>query len=305
MNRSRERSSARSTPPGPAVLPPDLEEAIERVVRAALQEDLGGGDLTGELILNPQMYGRGHIVARRPGVMAGFAAARQVFRMIDPTLSVTARKGEGASFEVDETLVELEGSIASIVAGERTALNLLQRLCGIATETARYVAELAGTGVTLLDTRKTTPGLRLLEKYAVRMGGGVNHRRGLYDAVLIKENHLRAVGGVREALERVRRALPTGERPCPITVEVTNHTQIEEAIAGGADWLLLDNMSLEQLADSVALARRLSSRPIKLEASGGITLETVRAVASAGVDAVSVGALTHSVKAIDLSLLLK
>lgn len=281
------------------------DDLLDRIVKAALEEDLGSGDITSRLTLSPRSVSEGIISAREEGVLAGIPAAERVFLHVDPRVVLTAMVEEGASFRSGEILAVVAGPTAAILSGERVALNLLQRLCGIATLTARYVQEVAGTGVTLLDTRKTTPGLREMEKYAVRMGGGANHRMGLYDAVLIKENHIQAAGGISEAMERVTAGLTGDEPRYLVTIEAATLQQVREAVDAGADRVLLDNMTVEQMREAVALVRERAEDAVEIEASGGITLRTIREVAGSGVDFISVGALTHSVRAIDISLLLR
>jgi len=282
-----------------AQLPP---LALERIVTAALQEDLPWGDLTTESLFPSSLQARGEVVAKRPGILAGVPVLEAVFRRLDPGVRVTGQCPEGAEVEPGQGVVVVVGDARALLAGERVALNFLGRLSGIATLTRRYVQAVAGLPCRIVDTRKTTPGLRILEKYAVRVGGGANHRFGLSDGVLVKDNHLsllRREGiSLREGLARIRSRVPHGMR---IQVEVTGLEQVEEALAAGADALLLDNMDLQTLREAVALC---GGRALT-EASGGITLETVRAVAETGVDLISVGALTHSAPALDLSLELR
>lgn len=260
-------------------------------VRAWLVEDIGDGDRTTEAIVAPGSRCVASLLLRETGVVSGLAVCESVFRDLDPQVSFEPRCADGETVEPGE-LAHLEGAAAAILGGERLALNLLGRLSGIATLTRRYVDAVAGTGATILDTRKTTPGLRALEKSAVRHGGGCNHRFGLYDAILIKENHLRLAGGIREAVGRARLD------GLPVEVECETRAEVGEALAAGADRILLDNMTPLQLAEAVALA----GGKAELEASGGITLEMVGAVAETGVDFISVGALTHSARALDVSL---
>jgi len=266
---------------------------IEELVAAALAEDLGEGDVTTAAVVPRGMRARAWIVAKEPLVLAGMAVAERVFARVDPTLTFAARHWDGDRVAAGGTVAEIEGEAASILGAERTALNFLQHLSGIATLTAAYVAAVAGFRVVILDTRKTLPGLRLLEKAAVRAGGGSNHRMGLYDAVLIKDNHIALAGGVAEAVRRAR-ARSAG----PVEIEVSTPAQVEAALAAGAEILLLDNMDAETLEAAVRAAR---GRAV-LEASGNMTLERIRAVAAAGVDRISVGALTHSAPAADLAL---
>ncbi len=260
-------------------------------VRAWLAEDVGDGDRTTAAVIVPDLPCSASLLLKEPGVVSGLSTTEAVFRELDPDLRFDMRCVDGDRLEPCE-LARLEGRAAAILGGERVALNLLGRLSGIATLTRRYVDAVAGTGVTILDTRKTTPGLRALEKEAVRHGGATNHRLGLDDGILIKENHLRLAGGIRAAVERARLD------GAAVEVECETLGEVGEALAAGADRILLDNMPVAQLAAAVALA----AGSAELEASGGITLDTVRPVAETGVDFISVGALTHSARALDVSL---
>lgn len=272
---------------------------VNRIVSQALAEDLPWGDVTSDTLIPTEQQGTGQIEAREAGVLAGLPVARAVFAQVDPALRFTARVDDGARLEPGQVIAEIRGSLRSLLRGERVALNFLQRLSGIATATRRYVQEIDGCPARVVDTRKTTPGLRPLEKYAVRVGGGNNHRYCLSDAVLIKDNHLAALRlrGINlvDALKDLRQRIPH-----TVTVEVEAETleQVRDALAGGADTILLDNMAPTRLAEAVQL---VDHRALT-EASGGITLETIRAVAETGVDLISVGALTHSVRALDLGL---
>jgi nicotinate-nucleotide pyrophosphorylase (carboxylating) len=269
-------------------------EAVDRVVRAALAEDLGDGDRTTDGLGPPDAQCRAEVILEEPGVVCGVPAARAVFEALDADVRIEVFVEEGARVtHVPVGLVELEGAARAILSGERTALNLLGRLCGIATLTARYLDLVAGTGVTILDTRKTTPGLRALEKYAVRCGGGTNHRAGLYDAILVKENHLRLAGGIEAAITALGE--PNG---IPVEIEVETFDQVAEAVAAGVGLILLDNMT----PDEVGRAVEFVAGRARLEASGGISLATVRAYAETGVDFISVGALTHSARSLHVSL---
>ncbi len=267
--------------------------ALEAVVRAALAEDVGDGDLTTEAIVPALERCRAELVLEEPGVVCGVPAAASVFTTLEPGIAVELLAGEGTHVPASTVLARLEGPARAVLTGERSALNLLGRLCGIATLTARYVELVEGTGTTILDTRKTTPGLRALEKYAVRCGGGTNHRAGLYDGILIKENHLRIAGGIRAALD----ALGVREG-FPAEVETETLDEVAEALEAGAARILLDNMSVAQVAAAVELA----GGRVPLEASGGISLATVRAYAETGVEFISIGALTHSARALAVSL---
>jgi nicotinate-nucleotide pyrophosphorylase (carboxylating) len=277
-------------------------EAIVSLVRTALDEDVGAGDWTTLWTVPTEARAEGRIFAREAGVIAGTDVVREVFRQVDPEVAVRVVRPDGEPVAAGDDVVHLSGPARALLTGERVALNFLQRLSGVATLTRRYVQAVEGTGVRILDTRKTTPGMRWLEKEAVRSGGGTNHRFGLHDMVLIKENHIAAAGGIAAAVGGVRSRNATG---LEIEVEVTSEGELEEALSSGVPRILLDNMDPGRLRACVARVHaRGGERPL-LEASGGITLETVRSFAETGVDFISVGALTHSVPALDLSLLLK
>lgn len=284
---------------GQAALPRLPRPLLRRLAEAALEEDLGAGDLTTELVVPAGAVARGRIVAREAGVLAGLPLAAAVFRAADPEARLEERAADGDRIEPAEVVLTVHGDARAVLGAERAALNFLQRLSGIATHTARFVEAVRGTGARVVDTRKTTPGLRTLEKYAVRCGGGRNHRFGLGDGFLLKDNHralLRRSGrSVAAAVEAARERLP---HTVPVEVEVDDLEQLVEALEAGADAVLLDNFPPERLREAVEIAR---GRAL-LEASGGVTLGTVRAVAETGVDLVSVGALTHSAPALDLAL---
>jgi nicotinate-nucleotide pyrophosphorylase (carboxylating) len=265
-------------------------------VARALAEDVGPGDVTTEATVEARAWARAVITQKAPGVLFGFEVTEAVFTALDPAVSIERLAPEGEWREGGPVL-GLEGSARALLTAERTALNFLGHLSGVATLAARYVREVAGTGARILDTRKTTPGLRALEKAAVAAGGATNHRAGLSDAVLIKENHISHAGGIAEAVRRARAAAPD----LPLEVEARALAEVDEALEAGAPWILLDNMSVPELREAVL---RVGGRA-KLEASGGITLETVRDAAATGVDFISVGALTHSAPALDLSLILE
>jgi nicotinate-nucleotide pyrophosphorylase (carboxylating) len=271
-------------------------DTLERVAFAALAEDLGEGDVTTEATVRADATGSADLVVREPGIVCGLGIAEAVFRVLDPDLRFERLVDEGAAVAAGTAVARVAGPERAILTGERTALNFLARLSGIATLTRRYVDAVEGTSAAILDTRKTTPGLRALEKHAVACGGGRNHRFRLDDGVLVKDNHLRAAGSVATAVERLRAATPLS-----VEVECDTLEQVEEALAAGADAILLDNMTPDRLRAAVALAGGRA----RLEASGGVTLENVRAVAETGVDEISVGALTHSVRSLDVSLELK
>lgn len=269
---------------------------VERIVRQALQEDIGLGDITTQATVEAGTPARAQLVAKEAFVLSGIAVAEEVFRQLDRRVAFEALKLDGESLQQGEVLAWIKGDAASLLQGERVALNLLQRMSGIASLTARFVAAVAGTGATIVDTRKTTPGLRALEKYSVRMGGGKNHRTSLYDGVLIKENHIAAAGGIAVAIERARDRVA---HVMKIEIETRDLQEVAEALAAGADIILLDNMSPDQLREAVAL---VDCRALT-EASGGVNLESVREIAETGVDLISVGALTHSFRAVDISML--
>jgi nicotinate-nucleotide pyrophosphorylase (carboxylating) len=272
------------------------DSLIAPVVRMALAEDLGrAGDVTAQACIPPDARMRGVFAARQAGVMAGGACVRIAVLEMDPGASVTIRIADGEAFEAGAVLVEVEANAHALLAAERTALNLLGRLCGIATLTRTYVQAVAGTGARIADTRKTTPGLRALEKHAVACGGGLNHRFGLDDAILIKDNHFAVCGGVGEAVRRARAFAP---HLMKVEVEVDGLDQLDAALAERPDVVMLDNFSLTDLSEAV---RRAKGRAV-LEASGGVNLTTVRAIAETGVDVISVGALTHSVAQLDVGL---
>ncbi len=272
---------------------------LERVVAAALREDLPWGDLTTEPLFPEPLRACAEVLAKRPGVIAGIPVLEAVFRQLSPEVRTRPEVADGAEVEKGQVVAVVEGDGRALLAGERVALNFLSHLSGVATLTRRYVQAVAGLPCRIVDTRKNTPGLRVLEKYAVRVGGGANHRFGLSDGVLVKDNHLALLKrqglSLRQAVQRLRARVPHGIR---IQVEVTDLDQVDEAVEAGADALLFDNMDLPTLRQAVARCRGR----VLTEASGGITLETVRAVAETGVDLISVGALTHSAPALDLSL---
>jgi nicotinate-nucleotide pyrophosphorylase (carboxylating) len=273
------------------------EATVSEVVARALAEDVGVGDVTTAATVPEDARARALITQKAPGVVFGLDVAAEAFRALDPAIAIEALTAEGAWRENGGPVLALEGSARAILTAERTALNFLQRLSGVATMAARCVRAVEETGATILDTRKTTPGMRALEKAAVAAGGATNHRFGLFDAILIKENHAALAGGVGEAVRKARAYAPA----LPLEVECRTPAEVDEALAAGAPMLLLDNMSVDELRDAV---RRVDGRA-KLEASGGVTLDTLRAVAGTGVNFISVGAITHSAPALDLSLLLE
>jgi len=286
-----DRSNAR-----PAVLKPG---DIELQVASALREDIGSGDVTAALAPVGQQA-RGAVVTREDAVLCGRAWAIEVFRQLDPTLVLNWHADDGALLKAGQSVFELHGSARPILTGERTALNFLQTLSATATETRRYVEAIAGTGCTILDTRKTLPGMRIAQKYAVRCGGARNHRLGLHDMVLIKENHVAAAGSVAGAIAAARSAAPGVK----IEVEVESLAEFEEALSAGPDIVMLDDFTPADMRAAVARNRE-RGRLVELEASGGVSLATARAIAETGVDYISVGALTKNIRAIDLSLRLE
>jgi nicotinate-nucleotide pyrophosphorylase (carboxylating) len=268
-------------------------DTLERIVHAALAEDIGAGDVTTEATVSADAVGTAELLVKESGVVCGLRAAEITFLALDPDIRFESLVQDGDRVEPPAVVARVTGSERAILTGERVALNLLGRLSGIATLTRSYVDAVEGTVAAVLDTRKTTPGLRALEKHAVAAGGGRNHRFGLDDAVLIKDNHLRAAGSIAAAVELVRAASDLS-----IEVECETLAQVGEALAVGVDAILLDNMTTAQLRDAVAV----TSGRARLEASGGVTLDTIRAVAETGVDEISVGALTHSARSLDVSL---
>lgn len=271
---------------------------LERSLRAWLEEDIGMGDVTTMTTIPAESQAKGIIHVKDEGIIAGLSVAEAVFTLVDPQLRFEAKVNDGAAARYGTVIAEVSGSTRSILLGERLALNLLQRMSGIATRTRQFVDRLEGLPVRLVDTRKTTPGHRMLEKYAVRIGGGHNHRFGLYDAVMIKDNHIKGAGGIREAIVAARAQIP---HTMKIEVEVETFEQLEEALAAGPDIVMLDNMSPEQM--SQAVQRMKSQAPhIMVEASGNVTLDAVRGIAQSGVDVISVGRLTYSVQSLDISL---
>ncbi len=271
--------------------------ALFSQISAFLAEDLGRGDITTQACVGRNARARGRFLAKEPMVIAGLEAAEAVFSTLDTQQQIEAFVSDGEEIEAGKIIARTSGFADVLLAGERVALNLLQRLSGVATLTRKFVRAVEGTDAVIVDTRKTTPGLRMLEKYAVSVGGGRNHRFGLDDGVLIKDNHIAMAGGVGAAVERARDTVGHLHK---IEIEVSTERDLEEAIASGADILLLDNQTPEETARLVKRARELKAE-ITLESSGGITIENVRAYAEAGVDLISIGALTHSARAVDIS----
>lgn len=271
-----------------------VTDEIRRVVRNALAEDVGSGDVTSSSIVPAAIWLEGEFVVKAPGIIAGLAVVGEVFRQVDDRISYSPLVEEGTPVSVGDVVARVEGRGPGVLAAERVALNFLQRMSGIASMARRYVDAVAGTRAAILDTRKTAPGLRVLDKLAVSLGGGTNHRFGLYDMVLIKDNHITAAGGIAQAVERARQSTSG----LAIEVEVESLAQLDEALAAGVDRIMLDNMSLDLMRAAV----RRTAGAVELEASGGITFDSVAQVAETGVDFISVGALTHSVRALDVSL---
>ena len=276
-----------------------VDEGTIRLIDLALAEDIGAGDWTTQWTVTARARARAEIIAKAEGTLAGLAAARAVFHRLDPRIQWESGLDDGATVKPELVVCRIKGPARAVLSGERVALNFLQRLSGIATSTRRFVDAVDGTGARILDTRKTTPGWRALEKAAVRAGGGVNHRTGLYDAVLIKENHIALAGSVAETVARVAEQ---NARKLAVTIEVRSIDELDQALDAGATRILLDNFELDALREAVRRRKGRGRKAPRLEASGNITLERVRAVAETGVDEISVGALTHSATALDFSL---
>ncbi|MEA2013949.1 MAG: carboxylating nicotinate-nucleotide diphosphorylase [Thermodesulfobacteriota bacterium] len=271
---------------------------LKELIRAALDEDIGSGDLTASSILTGGETGTAQVVSKGKTIVAGIDVFGEVFHVLDSSLGFEAYFCDGQPVEKGNDIACISGGLKNILLAERVALNLFQRMCGIATMTHRYVEEVKGTGVRILDTRKTTPNLRTLEKYAVKTGGGCNHRFGLYDGVIIKDNHISVAGGISNAVKKVVENVPPTVK---IEVETKNLQEVEEALASGADIIMLDNMGTGEMTKAVSL---IAGRAL-IEASGNVTLLNVKEIAQTGVDFISVGALTHSVSAADISLVFK
>ncbi|WP_372680048.1 carboxylating nicotinate-nucleotide diphosphorylase [Desulfosarcina sp.] len=267
----------------------------DELIQLALEEDIGPGDITTDNLVGPDTRGKGAIIAKQDLVVAGLQVAEKVFQALDPKIDFNALYADGDRIPAGSTLVRIDGTLGTLLKGERTALNFLQRLSGIATQARTFVGEVAGTGVKLVDTRKTTPGWRVLEKYAVRMGGAHNHRMGLYDGVLIKDNHIAVAGGIINAVKKVRQQ---ASHLVKVEVEAATVEEVKEALAAGADVIMLDNMDLDQIRHAV----RLIDKKALVEASGNVTRGRLKKLAQTGVDLISIGALTHSAVAVDLSM---
>ena len=268
---------------------------IDKIIDSALEEDLGPGDITTEALVDLSVNGEARLIAKEEIILAGIGVFSRVFSRLDPEIVVETKYRDGEAVSNGEDIGMVKGSMRGILSGERTALNFLQRLSGIATLTRKYVERTDSSKVRVIDTRKTTPGLRILEKYAVRRGGGFNHRFGLFDGILIKDNHIAVAGSIAKALARIKGRVPHTLR---IEVEVEDIKGVEEAIGAGADAILLDNMSLKEMREAVSIA----GGRVLLEASGGITLESIEEVSKIGIDLISVGAITHSARSVDISL---
>jgi len=271
-----------------------ITEEIKQIIERALEEDIGSGDVTSRAIIPPDTQLSGNLIAKMQGVVAGLEIVGEVFAQVDEKIIYTPLRGDGTAVTKGDIIARVEGRGPSILTAERVALNFLQRMSGIATATRIFVEAVSGTKAKILDTRKTAPGLRVLDKLAVKLGSGHNHRFGLYDMVLIKDNHIRAAGSIAEAVRRVREKT----KNIAIEVEVATLAQLDEALPLEVDRIMLDNMGVDEMAEAV---RRTAGR-VELEASGNISLENIREVAATGVDFISVGALTHSVKGLDISL---
>lgn len=271
---------------------------IDMIIDNALAEDIHTGDITTLAVVREGRNARAILKAKEPMLLAGIKVAARVFQRLDERIVFTALFDEGRRLAKGDIIAEIHGEASMLLQGERVALNLLQRMCGIATITDRYVEAVRGTKARVVDTRKTTPGLRVLEKYAVRVGGGMNHRTGLYDGVLIKENHIAAAGGITEAVQRARSYIP---HTLKIEIETETLEQVVEALAAGADIIMLDNMDVPTMCEAVA---KINGKAL-VEASGGVNLDSIRSIAETGVDIISVGALTHSARAVDISMLLE
>jgi len=279
-------------------------ESLEAIVARALREDVGEGDFTTEWTIAPESHARARFEAMQQGILSGLYPACLAYRTVDPGLEFEAFLNDGDPVVPGQPMAEVRGSARSVLTGERTALNFIRHLSGIATMTRRYVDAVRGTGTRILDTRKTTPGLRTLEKRAVLHGGGENHRQGLYDMVLIKDNHIAAAGGIGAAVRRCRTNMELTGRRVAVEVEIGDLDQVDEAVRSAADWIMLDNMRDDLMRTAVQRIRAAASgeRSIVIEASGTITLDRVKSVAETGVDVISIGALTHSAPALDIGL---
>ena len=272
--------------------------SIQHLIEIALKEDIGPGDITTDNLIDPNLEGRGVIIAKEPLVVAGLEIVARVFRHLDSNVILRSEYKDGDAVEPGDTLADVEGRLRALLSGERTALNFLQRLSGVATFVRSHVNELAGKNSRLVDTRKTTPGWRVLEKYAVRVGGAHNHRMGLYDGVLIKDNHIAACGGIKKAVDRIRSEVSHLSK---IEVEVSSLKQVEEALEADADVIMLDNMNVQQIKDAIA---HIDGRAV-VEVSGNVKKSVLKSLADTGADIISAGALTHSARCVDISMRIK
>ena len=274
------------------------ENLINKLIDLGIEEDINTGDITTESIIPESMTATATMTAKQDGVISGLEIVKMVYDRFQDDVVFTPYFNNGDHVKKDDVILKIEATYPTLLRGERLSLNIFQRMCGIATETARYVKELAGTHTQLLDTRKTAPGLRVLDKMAVKHGGGTNHRMGLYDMAMIKDNHIKMAGGIAKAVEQVRSRIPSDIK---IEVEATNIDEVKQAIEAGADIIMLDNMSNSAMTEAVAVIRK-ADKGIKTEASGNMSIERLREVAETGVDYISVGALTHTVKGMDISM---
>jgi nicotinate-nucleotide pyrophosphorylase (carboxylating) len=276
-----------------------MNHLIDELIQLAFAEDIGGGDVTTLCCIPPLATGKSRLIIKEDGILAGVETAGRIFRHFDPELKMTVYIADGTEVKRGDVAFTVEGKVRSLLQTERLVLNVMQRMSGIATTTRRYVKELEGTHTRVLDTRKTTPGMRMLEKEAVRIGGGVNHRIGLFDMVLLKDNHIDFAGGIGQAIACARNYLEEIKKNLKIEIEVRNFDELEQVLeTGGIDRIMLDNFSIDDTREAV---RRIAGR-YETESSGGITFDTLKAYAQTGVDYISVGALTHSVKSLDMSL---
>lgn len=276
------------------------DQLIDDLLTLAFAEDVGDGDHTTLSTIPESEMGRQHLLVKEPGILAGVEIARKVFEKFDPTLKMTIYINDGAKVKPGDIAFVVEGKVRSLLQTERIMLNIMQRMSGIATQTAKYQERLAGLKTKVLDTRKTTPGMRMLEKEAVKIGGGMNHRIGLFDMILIKDNHVDFAGGITQAIEAAKKYCTEKGKNLKIEIEVRNEDEIRQALQAGVDRIMLDNFTTERTRKAVELIRS-SNQDVEIESSGGITLDTLRDYGECGVDFISVGALTHSVKGLDMS----
>ncbi len=289
-----------STEQNPSYIMKTKEQLIDDLLTLSFAEDIGDGDATTLSTIGPDAMGRQHLLVKEEGILAGVDIARMVFEKFDPSLKMTVFIEDGAHVKPGDVAFVVEGPVRSLLQTERLMLNIMQRMSGVATMTGRYQSRLEGLPTKVLDTRKTTPGMRVLEKEAVRIGGGANHRMGLFDMILIKDNHVDFAGGIHEAVTKAKEWCNGKGKKLAIEVEVRNDDEIRQALAEGIDRIMLDNFTPERTAEAVRLIRGIDPN-VEIESSGGITIDTLRAYGEAGVDFISVGALTHSVKGLDLS----